>query len=83
MHPFYVENLAIQRREQLLADAARSHRTRTMRAARRIGWPRTSWWRARSWFGSKFLTLAVTKWKAAMRRGVLSMLDVVKNWVPG
>jgi hypothetical protein len=60
MHPLYVETLAIQRREQPLADAARSHPTRTMRAARRIGRPRTSWWRAKLWFGSKFLTLAVT-----------------------
>jgi len=52
MRPHFAEALATQRREQLLADAAGSHRTRTMRATRRIWSPRSRWSRARLWFWS-------------------------------
>jgi len=83
MHPSFVEALATQRREQFLADAARSHRTKTMRASRQIRSPRIGWLRARLWLGSMSLALPANEWKAPMKRGISTMLDVVKSRVPG
>jgi len=65
MHPFFVQALATQRREQLLADAARSYRTKSMRASRRIRPPRTGWPRAGLWFSSVSLALPANKWKSS------------------
>ncbi len=57
MHPYLMETLVAQRREQLLADAARSHRAKTRRATRRIRTPRTDQSCARVWLGSMSLAL--------------------------
>ncbi len=71
MHPLFLESLATQRRDELLANAAGSHRARN---SRRIRSARTGWSRARLWFGSRPLTHAVNKLKALTERGLLSML---------